>query len=61
VWIWRGDNGTLPSEIPTCSEQREKLRREVGTGKIRVEKLLEDQKMIKHALEYIKTTGRLEK
>ena len=41
-------------------EQRKKLRKEVGTVKMRVARLLGDTKVIKHTLEYIKTTGRLE-
>jgi ribonuclease HI len=40
-------------------EQRVKLRREVGRGKMRMEILLGDPKAIKHTLEYIEETGRL--
>jgi hypothetical protein len=39
--------------------QRGKLRREVGRGKMRMEVLLGDPKVIKHTLEYIEETGRL--
>jgi len=41
-------------------EQRKKLRKEVGTAKMRVARLLGDTKVLEHTLEYIKTTGRLE-
>ena len=47
-------------ECRNYREQRKKLRKEVGTGKMRVERLLGDPKMIKHTLEYIKATDRLE-
>ena len=47
-------------ECRNYREQRKRLRREVRTGKTRVERLLGDPKMIKHTLEYIRTTGRLE-
>ena len=39
-------------------KEREKLRKEVGIGSMRVEKLLGYPKLIKHTLEYIKNTGR---
>jgi hypothetical protein len=48
-------------ECRNYREQRKKLRRETGTGKMRVEILLGDPKTIKHTLEYIKETGRLDK
>ena len=41
-------------------EQRKKLRKEVGTAKMRVARLLGDTKLIRHTLEYINATGRLE-
>src|SRR5436305_10632233 len=41
-------------------EQRKKLRREVGAGKMRVARLLGDKKLIKYTVEYIDATGRLE-
>ena len=41
-------------------EQRTKLRKKVGTTKMRVARLLGDTKLIKHTLEYINATGRLE-
>src|SRR5436190_19044708 len=47
-------------ECRNYREQRKKLRREVGTGKMRVETLLGEQMTIKHTLEYIKETGRLD-
>jgi hypothetical protein len=40
-------------------DQRKKLRNEVGRGKMRMEALLGDPKIIKHTLDYIKETGRL--
>ena len=39
-------------------EEREKLRKEVGMGSMRVEKLLGYPKLINHTLEYIKNTKR---
>jgi RNase H len=47
-------------ECRNYREQRKKLRREVGTGKMRVETLLGERMAIKHTLEYIKETGRLD-
>jgi hypothetical protein len=41
-------------------EQRKRLRKEAGTGKMRAAGLLEDIKLVKHTLEYIHATGRLE-
>ena len=41
-------------------EQRDKLRRELGTGTLRMEILLGNSKAIKHMLEFVKSTGRLE-
>ena len=42
-------------------EQWKKLRGEVGRGKMRMEILLGDPKIIKHTLEYIRETGRLDR
>ena len=47
-------------ECRNYREQRKKLRREVGRGKMRMEILLGDPKIIKHTLEYIKETDRLD-
>jgi ribonuclease HI len=47
-------------ECRNYREQRNKLRREAGKGMMRMERLLGDPKIIKHTLEYIKETGRLE-
>jgi len=47
-------------ECRNYREQRKKLRREVGAWKMRMERLLGDPKILKHTLEYIKATGRLE-
>ena len=47
-------------ECRNYKEQRRKLRMEVGTGKMRVARLLGDPKMINHTMEYIKETGRLD-
>ncbi len=41
-------------------EQRKKLRKEIGTVKMRVARLLGDTKLIKHTVEHINATGRLE-
>ena len=41
-------------------EQRKKLRKEIGAGKMRVSRLLGDTKLLKHTLEYINATRRLE-
>ena len=41
-------------------EQRKKLRKEVGSVKMRVARLLGDTKLIKHTVEFINATGRLE-
>src|ERR1700731_4791395 len=38
-------------------EQRMKLRKEIGTAKMRVTRLLGDTKLIKHTMEYINATG----
>ena len=46
-------------ECRNYREQRKKLRREAGTGKMRVEILLGDPKTIKYTLDYINETGRL--
>ena len=48
-------------ECPQYREQRKKLRGEVGRGKMRTEILLGDPKTIKHTLEYIRETGRLDR
>ena len=47
-------------ECQKYREKRKRLRKEVGTVKMRVAGLLRDTKLIKHTLEYIKTTGGLE-
>jgi len=47
-------------ECRNYKEQRKKLRREVGTGKMRTATLLGDLKLIKYTLEYIQATERLE-
>jgi ribonuclease HI len=47
-------------ECRNYSDQRKKLRREVGAGRMRVARLLGDTKMINNTLEFINGTGRLE-
>ena len=47
-------------ECRNYREQRKKLRREAGAGKMKMERLLGDPKVIKYTLEYIKATNRLE-
>ena len=42
----------------TFARQREKLIKEVGTGGMRVEELLEDSKHVKYTLQYVKETNR---
>jgi hypothetical protein len=42
-------------------EQRKKLRGEVGRRKMQMEIQLGDLKTIKHTLEYIRETGRLDR
>jgi len=46
-------------ECRNYKEQRKLLKKNVGTGKMKTDKLLGDAKLLKHTLEYIKTTGRL--
>ena len=46
-------------ECRRYKEQRRTLRREVGVGKMRVDRLLGDPMVIKKTLEYVKSTGRL--
>src|SRR5436190_23445777 len=41
-------------------EQKKKLRKEIGIVKMRVARLLGNTKLIKHTVEYINATGRLE-
>ena len=55
---------TVEHYLLECRQYREqwkKLRGEVGRGKMRMEILLGDPKTIKHTLEYIRETGRLER
>jgi hypothetical protein len=47
-------------EYRNYRDQRRKLRKEVGRGKMRMEVLLGDAKIIKYTLEYIKETNRLD-
>ena len=47
-------------ECQRFREQRKKLRKKIGTVKMRTTRLLEDTNLIKHTLEYINATGRLE-
>jgi len=47
-------------ECRRYKEQRRTLRHEVGVGKMRVERLLGDPRVIKKTLEYVKSTGRLD-
>ena len=47
-------------ECRRYKDQRKTLRREVGMGKMRVDRLLGDPKLIRHTMEYITATGRLE-
>ena len=47
-------------QCPRYIKQREPLRKEVGMRNMRVDKLLGDLKLVKHTMEYIKSTNRLE-
>ena len=47
-------------ECRRYNEQRKTLRKEVRTGRLTIEKLLGQPQTIKHTMEYIKATGRLE-
>ena len=47
-------------ECRKYKEQREKLIKDIGKGKLSVERLLGQPQMIKHTTEYIKSTKRLE-
>jgi ribonuclease HI len=47
-------------ECRNFREQRKKLRKEIGTAKMRVARLLGDTKLLEYTVEYIKATGRLE-
>ena len=42
-------------ECRKYNEQREKLRKEVGLGKMRIEKQLGYPELIKHLIEYVAT------
>jgi hypothetical protein len=53
-------NNTYWSAGSNYREQRGKLRKEVGAGKMKVERLLGNARTIKHMIEYIKATRRLE-
>ena len=48
-------------ECNKYKEQRKRLRKEVGVGKMKVGILLGDGKKIKYMLTFVKETGRLEK
>jgi len=43
-------------ECRKYNEQRKKLRREVGPGRMRIEKLLGYPKLVKHTLEFVANT-----
>jgi hypothetical protein len=47
-------------ECRNYREERKKLRKEFGRGNMRLGRLLGDTKLIKHTLEYITATDRLE-
>ena len=47
-------------ECRKYKEERKKLRREVGAGNMRVVRLLGDTKLIRHTMEFMKVTGRLD-
>ena len=47
-------------ECGNYKEQRKLLRKNVGTGKMKLNRLLGDTSIIKHTMEYIRTTGRLD-
>jgi hypothetical protein len=45
-------------ECRRYKEERKQLRKSVGWRKMKVEKLLGSTKVIKHTMEFIKSTGR---
>jgi hypothetical protein len=47
-------------ECPNNKEQRKELRKNLGTWKMRIDKLLGDIKLLKHTMEYINATGRMD-
>jgi hypothetical protein len=46
-------------ECRKYKEQRMALRKNVGTGRMKLDRLLGDVKIIKHTVEYINATNRL--
>ena len=57
------DKETMEHYLLECrnyKEQRKKLRKNVGTGRMKVGILLGDTATIKHMTEFIKETGRLD-
>jgi hypothetical protein len=54
---------TVHHPLIVCSKYerlRDEMRREVGEGAMKEEKLLEDHRSIKHTVEFIEGTGRFE-
>jgi hypothetical protein len=47
-------------ECSNYKKQRKELRKNVGTWKMRIDKLLGDRKLLKHTMKYIKATGRMD-
>jgi ribonuclease HI len=46
-------------ECPRFKEERKVLRKKVGAGKMRLRLLLGDEKIVRHTLDFVKETGRL--
>ena len=46
-------------ECRTHKEERKKLRKEAGTGKMKIQVLLGNSKVLKHTMQYITNTKRL--
>ena len=47
-------------ECQRYKEQRKKMIKEIGKGRLNVEKLLRQPQIIKHTVEFIQSTKRLE-
>jgi len=52
----KGNSRALPARVRKYNERRKKLRREVGPGRMRIEKLLGYPKLVKHTLEFVANT-----
>jgi hypothetical protein len=46
-------------ECPNYKIKRKELRKRVGAWKMRIDKLLRDIELLKHTMEYVRTTKRI--